>query len=165
MKNLYVDFDGVLVDTITTSYQMLDENKIDKANVKEVKKFYQNLDWKEVIEISPIINDNINGLKKIIASKKFNVAILTHVISLEEAVAKVEFLRSHDCDVMIIPCPKSLNKCELVNAKDAILIDDYSGNLRLWEKEGGIGVRFSTELDAKGFLCIDKIDDILNMDL
>lgn len=165
MKNLYIDFDGVLVDTITTTYRLLEKHEIDVKNLKEVREFYRTLDWGKIIEISPIINDNLNRLKRVIDSNQFHVAILTHVVSLEEAVAKVDFIRSHGCDVTIIPCPKSLNKCDIVPARDAILIDDYSGNLRLWEKKGGIGIRFSTKLNAKGFLCIDKIDDILNMAL
>ena len=53
----------------------------------------------------------------------------------------------------------------MVHTKGAILIDDYSGNLREWENEGGIGIRFSTKLNGKGFRVIDKLDQILDMEL
>ena len=41
--------------------------------------------------------------------------------------------------------PKEISKTLVVHSKDAILVDDYSGNLREWEKNGGISVRFSKE--------------------
>ena len=52
---------------------------------------------------------------------------------------------------------------KMVHSKDSILIDDYSGNLREWEKEGGISVRFSLELESKGFKVIDRLDQIIDM--
>ena len=51
----------------------------------------------------------------------------------------------------------------MVHTKDSILIDDYSGNLREWEKEGGISVRFSLALESKGFKVIDRLDKIIDM--
>ena len=53
---------------------------------------------------------------------------------------------------------RSLAACE-----GAILVDDYSGNLIEWESTGGIAVRFSKELESKGFLVINRLDELLNM--
>lgn len=164
MRNLYIDFDGVLVDTITTTYQLLDESQINKKDAQEVRKFYQTLNWEEVIGKTPLINDSMKGLERIIESQRFNISILTHVVSISEAVEKIKFIRKYFHGITIIPCPKDIRKDEIVHAKDAILIDDYAGNLRLWEQAGGIGVRFSTKLNDKGFLCIDKIDQILEIE-
>ena len=55
MRELYIDFDGVLMDTITTSYRLLDEQQVDLDNYDEVLKFYQTLNWEQVIEITPIL--------------------------------------------------------------------------------------------------------------
>ena len=165
MKNLYIDFDGVLVDTITTSYRLLDEKNIDRNNVEEVRSFYQALNWEEMIEVTPIINDSMVRLKRIVDSKRFNVSILTHVLSLDEACEKIKFIRKYYDDITVIPCPRTIRKDQIVHAKDAILIDDYSGNLNAWKKAGGIPIRFSTTLEDKGFLCVDKIDQILDFDL
>jgi hypothetical protein len=52
----------------------------------------------------------------------------------------------------------------MVNATNAILIDDYAGNLREWTEAGGIGIRFSLELESKGFIVIDRLDQILNIE-
>ena len=65
MKNLYIDFDGVLVDTITTTYRLLEKHEIDVKNLKEVREFYRTLDWGKIIEISTIINHNLNLLKTV----------------------------------------------------------------------------------------------------
>lgn len=164
MINLYIDFDGVLVDTITTSYRLLDEAQVDRNNAEEILKFYQTLNWEEIIEVTPIINDSINRLQRIKDSNRFDISILTHVNSLAEIVEKVKFIRRYFHDITVIPCPKQISKTQMVHAKDAILIDDYAGNLEEWQKAGGIGIKFSTTLNDRGYRCIDKIDQILEMD-
>ena len=52
----------------------------------------------------------------------------------------------------------------MVNVNNAILIDDYTGNLKEWEENGGISVRFSTKLSGKGYKVIDKLDQILELE-
>ena len=51
----------------------------------------------------------------------------------------------------------------MVHIEGSILIDDYAGNLREWEEAKGIGVRFSTKKNGKGFYAIDKLDQILDL--
>ena len=63
----------------------------------------------------------------------------------------------------MILVPKSISKTNMIHTKDSILVDDYSGNLREWEHMGGIGVRFSTKLNSKGFKVIDKLDKLLDI--
>jgi hypothetical protein len=103
----------------------------------------------------------MNSIKKIIETNHFDIAILTHVHTIKEAVAKVKFIRKHLSGITVIPVPKELSKTEIVNATNSILIDDYAGNLRSWEAAGGIGVRFSTTLESKGFKVIDHLDQII----
>lgn len=43
----------------------------------------------------------------------------------------------------LIPVPREIDKCNYVEPKDSILIDDYSKNLELWEASGGVGIKFS----------------------
>ena len=87
MKNLYIDFDGVIVDTIRVTYDMLDRLEVDKKNFEKMSEFYYNLNWKQLLKMTPVINDSFDCIKKLYASGKFNIAILTHVNSLDEAVA------------------------------------------------------------------------------
>ena len=92
MKQLYIDFDGVILDTMTKSYEELKKENIDRKNQDKVMEFFRNLDWKKLIEETEEINDSINEIKKICDSKKFNVYILTHVNSTNEMIEKIKYL-------------------------------------------------------------------------
>ena len=94
MKNLYIDFDGVICNTIEITYKMLDEANIDKSDSEKITKFYENLDWQHVLEGCEIINNSMENIQKIMSSGKFNVAILTHVNSMNEIIQKVKFIRN-----------------------------------------------------------------------
>ena len=164
MKNLYVDFDGVIVDTIRVTYDMLDRLGVDRSNFEKMSEFYYNLNWKQLLSLTPIINDSFKCLNKIVETNRFNVAILTHVNSLDEAIAKINYIRKYVKNITIIPVPREVSKTKMIDAKNAILIDDYSGNLKEWEEAGGIGIQFSTDLTKdKGFKVIDRLDKIINI--
>lgn len=163
MKNLYIDFDGVIMDTITSSYKMMEEKGIDMKNIEKVISFYQTLDWKSFLNSTSEIHDAFVEIDKIVDSQLFNVNILTHVTSLEEAEAKIKFLRRKLHDITIIVVPKKVDKTKMVCAKDAILIDDYTGNLKKWEEAGGVGVRFSLKRNGKGFYVIDYLSQIIDI--
>lgn len=162
MKDLYIDFDGVIYNSIDVSYKIAEEEHINK-DYESYYQFFKNLDWCAVLEKSTEINDAFNCMKKIIDSGKFNVFVLTHVVSLKEAELKVKLIREHLRDVTIIPVPKRLSKAAMVRAKAAILVDDYPENLREWKEAGGIGVRFDLDMDGKGFPVIDKLDELIEM--
>ena len=51
----------------------------------------------------------------------------------------------------------------MVHSEGAILVDDFSGNLKEWEESGGISIRFSKELEAHGFRVINRLDTLLEM--
>lgn len=163
MINLYIDFDGVILDTITTTYEIMKKENIDFANNEEVLNFYKNLNWKQLLIDTPQINDSINCIYKILDTKLFDVSILTHINSLDEAVEKVHFIRKYFKDITVILVPKVISKTKMVQTEGSILVDDYAGNLREWEAENGISVRFSTKLNGKGFLVIDKLDQLIDM--
>lgn len=159
-KNLYIDFDGVILDTITPLYDDYKKQNIQKENRT---KFYENYPWENIINDDYIINDSIEAIKTIIESDKFNLAILTHVNSLNEAVLKVKYLRKYFKDITIIPVPKAISKTKMIHTKDSILIDDYAGNLREWKEEEGIGIRFNLEGEDKGFKTIKNLKEVIDM--
>ncbi len=162
MKNLYIDFDGVIYNSIEVSYKLAEEENVSK-DYESYYQFFKNLDWCDVLEKSTEINDAFNCIKKIIDSGKFNVFILTHVISLKEAELKIGLIRNHLDDVTIIPVPKRVSKNKMVKVNGAILVDDYPENLREWERDGGISVRFDLDMDGKGFPVICKLDELVEM--
>lgn len=163
MKQLYIDFDGVILDTMTKTYKVLEEKGIDRKNGDEVIKFFRELDWQKLISETEEINDSINEIKKICDSKKFNVYILTHINSTNEMVQKIKYLHKVLPQVTIVSVPKEIPKTEVVNASAAILIDDYSENIREWQKKLGIGIKFVKEYEGSEFPEITHLSDVIEM--
>lgn len=162
MTNLYIDFDGVIVNSIDVTYKMLDESGIEQNDENYIQ-FYRNLDWCEVLKKSKPINDSWECLGKIIASKKFNVAILTHINSIPEIEEKVKMVRNYFSGITIIPVPKTVSKANMVKAKDSILVDDFVQNLDEWKSAGGYGIKFDLDMDGKGYPVIDRLDVLLDI--
>ena len=164
MKNLYIDFDGVILDTITPVYNLAKKLNLDvKTQTKEVGLLFSKIDWETLIEESEELSNSINSIKKLKDSGKFNISILTHINSLKEAKAKIEFINNLFDDLTIIPVPKSCPKTMMTQTKDAILVDDYAGNLRLWQEKGGIGVKYTKEKEECEFTNITSLQELLEI--
>lgn len=163
MKQLYIDFDGVILDTMTKSYEELKKRGIDKKDQEKVKEFFRDLDWKKLIEETKPINDSISEIKKICESKKFNVYILTHINSTNEMIEKIKYLHKWLPQVTIVSVPKEIPKTEVVNPSAAILIDDYSGNIKEWQKKLGIGIKFVKELEGSDYPEITHLSEVIDM--
>ncbi len=164
MKNLYIDFDGVILDTITPVYNLAKKLNLDvKTQTKEVGLLYSKIDWEELINESPALSDSIDNIKKLKESKKFNISILTHVNSLKEAAAKIRFINGLFDDLTIIPVPKSCSKTMMTQTKGAILVDDFSGNLKEWQESGGVAVKFVRELENGKYPEITSLEELLDM--
>lgn len=159
MIKLYIDFDGVILDTITLLYEEAERQEYDKNDPE----FYKNFNYNCILKDKYIINDSINCIQKLIDSGKFDVNILTHCFTMKEATAKVKYIRKHFSDITVIVCPKEMSKTKMIHTKGAILVDDYAGNLIEWASEGGIPVRFSTKLNGKGFKVVDSLDQLIDM--
>jgi len=148
---LYVDFDGVIVNTMEIIEQELKEN-----NLKKNDEYYMNIDWLKLLNKCEIINSSfkqIENLKSI-----FDISILTHIYTIEEGVAKLNFIRKYDKNLNVILVPKNIAKSKIVNAKNAILIDDYNENIKDWINSGGIGIKFNN----KSYLTINTLAEINN---
>ncbi len=169
MRNLYIDFDGVIMNTIEISYSELKKLGLDDKDPKDqktVRKYYADLDWNILLnEKASIINDAMNCIEKILDSKLYEVTILSHVNSLQEAIEKVKYIRKYFRDITVIPVPREISKTEMVHTEGDILVDDYVGNLQEWKDAGGIGIKFSTKLNGKGFVVIDKLDQLLDISM
>lgn len=155
--DLYLDFDGVLLDTINVSYKMMEELGIDLKDRLKVTEFYKNLDWVNLLNISEELARAFYYINEIYNEHIFNPRILTKVNSLNEMVAKIEYTRTKNNDISVICVPNGIDKCKVVNAKDSFLVDDYSYNLINWEQEGGIGIKFSNKQSDK-FITTNSLD-------
>ena len=163
MKQLYIDFDGVILDTISKTYAEIEKQGIDKKNQDKVIEYFKNVDWEKLIEETDQINDSINEIKKICASKKFNVYILTHINSTNEMIAKIKYLHKVLPQVTVVSVPKQIPKTDVVNPSASILIDDYSGNIKEWQKKLGIGIKFVKEKENGDYPEITHLSEVIDM--
>jgi thymidine kinase len=165
-KNLYIDFDGVILDTIPVIYKLFEENGISNKDPISSFNYLVDADWQSIIYNTPEINDSVSNLKKIINSNLYNVYILTQTNSDKEGKLKEQYLKERIPDIHLISVHKKIPKTDIVEAKGSILIDDYSGNLREWTKMGGIGIKFSRELEENcPFPVIDNLDALLELNI
>lgn len=156
---LYLDFDGVILDTMNDLDIMI-ENLDIKNNEKLLREFYINVNWVNLLNNTKEINDSINNIKKLIDSNLYDIEILTHVNSEKEAIAKVNYLSKVLPNINVIITPKEIEKSNMVNPFNAILVDDYSKNLLLWKEKGGVAIKFSNEVD-KRFITINNLFKLL----
>lgn len=141
----YIDFDGVLLDTEDILFYDW-RNEPERFNMPwdTEERYVERAMWKNILKNSPVINDAIYILKNMDYK---DTAILTKVHSLEnEGVAKINYLRKCGVKQNIILVPFSMSKCDVVDVKDNILIDDSIRNLVEWEANGGYPMFF----DRKG---------------
>lgn len=157
---LYIDFDGVILNTIDITYKMFDKLKIN--NITEKNEFYKKLNWEELLESSTPINNSIDNLKLLIESNLYDVIILSHVISEQEALVKKKYIKKNIPELEIITVNRDTNKCDAVDCKNAILVDDYMGNLDLWYAKGGIPIKFSDKGRKYNYITITSLDMMID---
>lgn len=164
MRRLYIDFDGVIMDTIPLLYNELEKNGVKLGEEEQIRKVFGGFDFSSIIKDKNILNDSIECIHKLIESKRFEISFLSHVNSLAEGEVKIKYLRKHFKDnITIIIVPKSISKPKMVHSEGAILVDDFSGNLKEWQEAGGISIRFSKELESKGYKVVNRLDQLLDM--
>lgn len=182
--NLYIDCDGVILNTIIISYRKLRKLGYLDENYKQIKKYsteirgyYATIDWNELLKEADEINSSIRAIRKIVDSGKFlNVQILTHINSVGEGIAKQEYFEKLLPDVPVRLVAKHVSKADAVNPTNSILIDDHSPNLVDFEEQGGLGIKFDEDKteDYRSyiqnsktyeFLTINNLEDILKINL
>ncbi len=160
MIDLYIDFDGVLVDTINETYKQINDLGIRLSDTNNVNKFYRELDWYKTLNDTKEINNAFENIRLLQESGIFNIKILTTVHSIEEIKAKVSFIRSKNPTIPIICVPKGIEKSEIVNPLNSILVDDYGGNLKCWIASGGYGIKFSNT-KSEHYLTINSLSELM----
>lgn len=158
---LYLDFDGVILDTMNVAQKMMRELNIPNDQ-KVIREFYKNIDWYKLLRNTPEINDSFNNINLLLNSGLYDIEILTHVNSENEAVEKINYLSNIIPNINVIPTPIEIAKCNMVNPTNSVLVDDYSKNLILWKDEDGIPIKFSNEIDSR-FITINNLKKLLEL--
>ena len=137
---IYIDFDGVILDTETHLFDEYDKLKA-KNKYLSSREYLENFNWKKHISESAEINNAI----KILNELKLDISVLTKVCSEQEGIAKIEFLRQSGFNKPIITVPIDLRKCDIVDARGNLLIDDTVHNLDDWINAGGDAIYFNKD--------------------
>ncbi len=131
---VYVDFDGVLLDTDSVIDSEFD-------GYGDRREFVKNYDWFRLMRDDLIINDAF----KYINESKYSINLLSKISSMCEGQAKIKYLREKGINIDINLVPTLINKCDVVNACGNILIDDKIVNLDSWSSNGGISIFFNKD--------------------
>lgn len=136
-KKYFIDFDGVILDT-----QQRIVSK--KAELSEISWniFFENLDWKELLDDSSDIKESIKILKEVQKYLKA-ISVITKIHTLDEGVQKSKFIRNAGINIPIFLVPPHIRKNEVyLPDNNSILIDDSLKNIKHWEEAGGIDILF-----------------------
>ena len=143
---LYIDFDGVILDTAPLLFDDWINNPHRHLLTEEDKiRYIQSSNWHYIINNSLVINDAIYYLNNISPIKS---SILTKIHSQQEGIEKVIWLREKGIKQSIILVPYRLKKVDMVSAKDNILVDDCLQKLREWQQCGGEPILFDIDDDG-----------------
>ncbi|MBQ8193305.1 MAG: hypothetical protein IJZ46_04485 [Bacilli bacterium] len=159
MQKLYLDCDGVILDTINITYNMIKEQGL--TNHDEIEKFYKNISWEELIIEAGEIDNSISKIKKL--AEYFDIEILTHVNSEKEIIAKINYFKEVLPNINVITVSKQIAKADFVDANNAILVDDYLPNLEYWDSKGGIPVKFSDSGKSCKYKVITDLLEVLEL--
>ncbi len=165
--NLYLDCDGVILDTIPAIDKALQKlgysYKGQRKNELFMKDFLKNrFNWEEEIELIPILNNSIDKIKKLDGMGIFNIKILTHVISDSEAVAKKRLFAKLLPDIEVITIFKDISKTSVGNVKNSILVDDFLPNVVDWNSKSGIGIKFSGKETSDDVIRITDLMELVD---
>lgn len=161
MTKLYLDCDGVILDTINMSYKMIKEKGLN--NDVEIEQFYRSLSWEKLIIEAGEINNSIDKIKKLMT--KYDVEILTHVNSEGEVLAKLNYFNSVLPEIKVITVPKEIQKANAVDPRGNVLVDDFIPNLEYWQENGGISIKFSDTGKKCHFVSITDLLELFDLEL
>ncbi len=151
----YIDFDGVVLDTWEITHARLLKLGIDLENEDLIIDYIMNSNWEELLRQAKEIKSSLLYLKQMDPSE---TAILTKVHSLDEATAKVHFVREKEIKLPVVIVPFETKKTEVVEAKNSILVDDSVRNLDDWQDNDGMPYFFNKNENSLDDWHIRNID-------
>ena len=148
MRDLYIDCDGVIFNTIKPAFNEMKKLGIDLKDQNKITEYFKYCDWNYLINTGGQINNSIEKIKILSDSNYFNsVNVATHRCSYIEGVIKTNIFKKLIPDVKIITIPKKIGKHFALPASNHILIDDAKSKVIDWINHGGIGILFSEDVD------------------
>ena len=153
MRKYYIDFDGVILDTIPVYKLIYSRYKLENEN-----NLFRYLNISDVFSKKRAINNSLEILKDL--QDKVDIKILTKVNNDYEARVKKDFLRKNGIKIPVIAVPQYEKKTNYVKNidKNTILIDDLKDNIDDWIIKGGTLFK---EKNIQTYHCEFHLDKIL----
>ncbi len=160
MHMTFIDFDGVILDTETNLFRKYNALKDRGVNITR-EQYLAEMNWYDWLEQANIINDSLEILRN---NSSSIATILTTIHSFNEGKMKVDYLRRNGVKNDVVLVPYVCKKHEVVEPNGRVLVDDYGGNLKGWQTNGGIPIRFSTNVfkTYDDFNVVSNLQDVFD---
>ncbi len=151
-RDLYIDCDGVIYNTIDYAFQNMKTLGIDVTNQDAITNYFKNCNWVQLIRNGGQINNSCQKIVNLKRSNLFrNVAVATHHCSfIESQIKNTEFEKELE-NIQIFNIPKKIPKHFALNARGHILVDDALEKIIGWINDGGYGVLFNQSAEGLSF--------------
>lgn len=177
MAKLYIDCDGVILNTMEVAAENFRKLGGNPENYEEFHNYFLTIDWVKLIKDSKPIKDSIEKIRNIAKSKDFDdVVILTKTSgNPTEEYAKIEYFKAVLPEIRVIIVPWDKQKADVVDSKGNYLVDDdFSRNCLYWLNKGGIPIFFTTTSifsetiissngEDKTVYCINDLNDVYDV--
>lgn len=161
MIKLYLDCDGVILNTIDKTKEWMKRDNIDPKDEMIVHDYFvSKIDWNILIQEAGVLKDALNKIKYLLSLGIYDAKILTTVTCMLEPECKINYFNEKLPGVEVITVPWLVRKDEVVDAKNSILVDDSKGNILNWRDAGGVGLHFVKENPRFNSMEIDNLLDI-----
>lgn len=148
MRCLYLDFDGVLFDTVKFAFAEMKNIGVNLKDDDAITEYFKKVDWNYLINNGGVLNNSIEKIKQLIDSNEFEIVeVATHRCTFQEGVIKTNDLKNRIPELKVTTIPKNIKKHHALNSRGNILIDDAKEKILTWIEDGGIGILFSQNVD------------------
>jgi hypothetical protein len=159
MRKLFLDLDGVLVNTNKYIQETINNSNIDTSIKEAFIELCKSFPWNNFLLKCEEINNSFELLNQL--NKIYDLTIITHFYSFDEEKLKIDYITTNFKGIKYITVPFEKKKDEMVDAKNCILVDDYYVNIENWNNSGGIGLYFSSNTN-KNTITIDNLSYLLD---
>lgn len=150
-SKVYVDMDGVLVDTYNHISKILGVQHYNQITSDQWEEFYSKVDGYELFKDLPIF-PTADSLLSIVKKYFKNYHLLSSPLNYDvegSTRGKKYWLKNHpSIDPASVTFESAKEKYAVSNGVPNILIDDSLSQLQRWKAAGGIAIKYQADVDS-----------------
>ena len=136
MKELYIDFDGVILDSQERFKQIM----LDNTNLEDWINYLSSIEWYNFLRECKEIDESLTTIEKLQKYRNLK-GIITRIHTFNEGIEKANFLRENNIEIPIFyVLPEQSKSSVVVPNKNRVLVDDDIKNCFDWETNGGVAL-------------------------